>query len=160
MKNFLLLIGASFTLLSCEKEALLKDNIQTELSSSIIDDEDSFEKPRVTLKHGIGCNSPLGICISAPIGSRSANFSSDPSLNQLSLEEDTGLVRMRMEGSKMHIIFEKDAALPDGTVPIDRDLLFENWKNGKSAVVKAGKYKANFKNYKHGEIWANAYTFK
>ncbi|RIY04559.1 hypothetical protein D0T11_21610 [Hymenobacter rubripertinctus] len=75
-------------------------------------------------------------------------------------QDDMGIVRTRMEGKKMHIIFDRQAALPDGTVPIDRDILLEGWKNKKNAVIKAGNYKASFKKNKYGEIWADAYTFE
>lgn len=140
MKKMLTLLAASASLFACEKQVEAPKPQAKAASSNV---EDTYQKPRIRFKHGIGCAKELGICIIAPFKQAA---------------EDTdiyGTSYTRLEGNKLHIILEQPAATSEGVVPISKDIVVFDWLGYKTVTVKAGDYKPSYARYEFGEIWAD-----
>jgi hypothetical protein len=92
-----------------------------------------------------GCTVPFGICIIIPIGL--ANNVTSEEYN-----EGFGIALCDIVDGKFHLVFQRRAALDDGTVPIQ-----DYWNLGEEVskklgfdevVVRPGRYNVNFSNYR------------
>ncbi len=84
-------------------------------------------RPIITFKHhtttptGPGpCEQPLGICIRIPIGRASG------ALTEADLAAGRGSPEFRVEDGKLLIAFDREAALPDGTIAIEFEKALES----------------------------------
>lgn len=114
-------------------------------------------KPKVKFKHGgcqgaSGCDCPLGICISW-------RFLLDGSqLTQSEREAGIGQPTVSIENGKLHMIFDCEASLEDGTIPIDNDFFIgdnvSNFFEYQSIVIVRGIYHVDFtKHREFGEVY-------
>lgn len=101
-----------------------------------------------------GCNQPLWLCILIPI-------KVTDKVTPEEYKEGFGIARADIVEGKFHLVYERRAALDDGTVPIQ-----DNWDLGeevakvlgyKKIIVKAGTYKVDFSKYpEFGETYFDA----
>lgn len=101
-----------------------------------------------------GCTKPFGLCIIIPIGLTD-------SVTPEEYDEGFGIAQCEVEGAKFHMIFERRAALDNGTVPIQ-----DHWDLGKDVarafgykeiIIRPGEYRVDFSNYSEfGEAFFDA----
>ncbi|MBC8181166.1 hypothetical protein H8E88_08580 [candidate division KSB1 bacterium] len=121
-----------------------------------------MKKPRkikVKFKHHpspptSGCTKPFGLCIIIPI-----NFAEDVTPEEYA--EGYGIADCEVVNEQFHMIFNRRAALDDGTIPIEN-----NWNLGEEIargfgyseiIIQSGDYNVNFSNYpEFGEVFFNA----
>ena len=84
--------------------------------------EETLARPMLKFKwHGSGnsCDTPLGICLIIPIGL------ADHALSPAEIADGFGTADFQVEGERLRMVFHREAALPDGTIHIDRDKRLE-----------------------------------
>lgn len=101
-----------------------------------------------------GCTKPFGLCIIIPI-----NF--QDSVTPEEYEEGYGIAICDIVDDQVHMIFERRAALDNGTVPIQNDWnLGEDIAEGfdcTEIVIQEGEYEVDFSTYdEFGEAYFDA----
>lgn len=101
-----------------------------------------------------GCTKPFGLCIIIPIGIKDH-------VTQEEYDEGYGIAQSEVVNNKFHMIFERRAALDDGTIPIQSD-----WNLGEEVarafgyreiIIRSGEYRVDFSNYREfGEAFFTA----
>jgi len=66
-----------------------------------------------------------------------------------------------IENGQLHLIFDRDAALADGTIPIDQDFFIGSEVSQElgyhTVTISRGTYRVDFSTYtQFGEAWFNA----
>jgi hypothetical protein len=101
-----------------------------------------------------GCTKPFGLCIIIPIGLTD-------NVTQEEYDEGFGIAQSEVVNNKFHMIFERRAALDNGTVPIQ-----DYWNLGeavarafgyKEIIIRPGEYRVDSSNYtEFGEAFFDA----
>lgn len=145
MKNALTILALSVSLLSCEKQAELPAPDAATVSSNVTPPDGTYTRTRMRFTHGSDCTTPGGICLVAPFRTSGEDQHSDITTTSYA----------RIEGNKLHLIFEHQAATPAGIVPITHDLVVEDWLCHSTVTLKAGNYSPSYASSPFGEIWAD-----
>lgn len=111
-------------------------------------------KPKLKFKwHGSGssCETPLGICISIPIGL------AETALTDREIEEGYGTATFQViDEGLLRMVFDREAALPDGTIRIDFDKELESplaeALGYRSITLLGGVYQVDFSTERFGEV--------
>jgi len=91
-----------------------------------------------------GCTKPFGLCIIIPIGTTD-------NVTQAEYDEGFGIAQCGVKNGKFHMVFERRAALDDGTVPIQ-----DYWNLGeavardfgyKEIIIRPANYHVDFSKY-------------
>jgi hypothetical protein len=102
---------------------------------------------------GGGCNTPLGICITR-------GFALDTApLTKVEIKEGFGTATFQVEGEQLHMVFHREAALPDGTIHINRDKYLEPDLSAALGygriMLKAGVYRVDMSKERFGETFVD-----
>jgi hypothetical protein len=102
---------------------------------------------------GGGCNTPLGICIT-----RGFSVANSP-LRREEIAEGYGIALSRVTENRLYLVFNREAALRDGTIRISRDMPLEpevsRGLGYERITLKAGTYKVDMSVKPFGEAWMN-----
>ncbi|HEX6184195.1 MAG TPA: hypothetical protein VFZ44_09985 [Pyrinomonadaceae bacterium] len=102
---------------------------------------------------GGGCDTPLGICF--VIGLSNANSP----LRRAEIAEGYGIALTRVKGNRLYMVFNREAALRDGTIRVSRDVTLapevSRSLGYERITIKAGTYKVNPAVRPFGETWMN-----
>lgn len=99
-----------------------------------------------------GCPCPLGICFCGGVQKVPQN-----GLTKEQIEEDYGTAFAEIKNGKLHLIFNQPTSLPDGTIPIDANYIFNENELlllgiPKDCYVKEGVYFVDFTKSEYGEV--------
>ena len=123
-------------------------------SSSTLPAKESIAKPIIKFKHGKGsCSEPLGICIIIPF------ILDNRELTDSEIADGFGTADFQVSGDRLHMTFHREAALPDGTIPIEEDTyLNRNLSEAlgyDSILLKTGNYKVDLSKSRFGETFVD-----
>lgn len=105
------------------------------------------------MHHGTGtsCNTPLGLCLTIPF----RLFNPPEKLSSRELAEGFGTADFEVAGDRLRMIFHRPAALPDGTVKLEKDKVLErpiaHALGYERIVLKKGSYKVDLSKKRFGE---------
>lgn len=150
-------------MVSCNKDQNFSTlNGKPQISKSLA----GYEATRLKFKHG-GCKPacpcilPLGICIEVPFVHLD---NIDVLLTPLEVSEGFGKAEVNLlNDSTLHLVYHNNAAISDGTVPIDDDFFIgteiSNLFGKDSIIIKERSYQVNFDNYPtFGETYFDVIT--
>lgn len=102
---------------------------------------------------GGGCEVPLGICLIIGFSPASA------ALTREEIAGGYGIALLQVKGDRLYMAFNREAALPDGTIRITKNVsLGPDVSRGlgyERITLKAGAYKVNKAVRPFGETWVN-----